>query len=234
MSHSSQHKHTLVTAASLLHASQLRTTASAVNLRALSSTYQFSLPASPLSVTVAVNTTSPVAIYCSYQYVTPDATFYDWQPTDAAGRATTYSNNSQLTFTWYAQQLQLNAATPLAAAATSCYCTVQATSFLPYSIVYTTAPLPSTPSHGLSRGALAAAVVVPVVAVLLLAAVLLWMCRGGRCRHVLSKEVRSSEERRSERRSDGSEVRELSMAELSVSRAGDGRLMGRQWHSDSA
>ena len=197
-------------------------------------TYQFSLPAAPLSVTVAVNSTSPVAILCSYQYVTPGTTFYDWQTTSDSGA--TYPSTTPLTFTWDMQKLLTNPNSAFATAPTTCYCTVQANSFSSYTIAYNTTSLASTTSssHELTGGALVAAVVVPIVAVLLLSGLLLWHRRSeGKCPDVVSHG--RPNDGQYQHRAEEVEAREISTAELSVSRARDGRLMRQEWmQSDSA
>ena len=130
------------------------TAASPVDASSLATTFQLSLPASPLLVTLSLNTSSPLSVWCSYQYVTPDATFYDWQWQVGGGSSNTSvssSNNSsttQLSFAWAnttadGTPLQLtNPATQLAAPPTVCYCTVQASSDEPYSLAYSATPLP--------------------------------------------------------------------------------------------
>ena len=220
-------------------------TATVTTAASSSTTYQFSLPASPLQVVVSVNTSNPVALLCSYQYVTPDLTFYDWQ-TNSSGSASTEPSTTTLNFTWGSTTAitplqQTNAGTLLAALPTTCYCTVQASSSSSYSIVYLTTAMPSTlsstTSDGLSRGALVAAVVVPIVAVLLLAGLMLWLRRGGSwlscCGDVAGKHWLSS--RRQQQQSE-SDTREVSMADLTRNSRPpiDGRLISQQWHSDSA
>ena len=108
----------------------------------LSSTFQLSLPASPLLVHVTVNASSAVTVSCSYQYVTPqaDESLYDWQSSSSHSPVTGMFT-APLTFTWGTPQLLTNPDTLLAAAPTYCFCTVQAADDGPYSIVYTTAPL---------------------------------------------------------------------------------------------
>ena len=119
----------------------------------LATTFQLSLPASPLLATLSLNTSSPLTVWCSYQYVTPDARFNEWQW--QVGNGCAASTSSQLSFAWStaadrALPLQTNPSTQLAELSTSCYCTVQALSFEPYSLTYTTAPLspavPPTPT----------------------------------------------------------------------------------------
>ena len=108
-------------------------------------TFQFNLPASPVSVVVSVNTSSAVALFCSYQYVNPSSSWYDWQTSSRPMLAPT--NTTMLNFTWNPQQqMQLNPGTPLAAMATTCYCTVQTTGYSPYSVAYATAPLNAPPA----------------------------------------------------------------------------------------
>ena len=218
-----------------------------VNTSSLTSTYQFSLPASPLSVTLSINTSWPLSVWCSYQYVTPDSTFYDWRWQVDADRSTADSpnNTTQLNFTWAdtataATPLQqTNPNTQLAALPTTCYCTVQTSSFDSYTLVYSTTPLSShADSHsGLSGGALAAAVVVPVVAVLLLAGLMVvWVRRGGGvvcCRFDGTSKRSPTGSTARQQRQGGTDDREMSMAELSSSsRPSDGRLMSQQWRSD--
>ena len=154
--------------------------------------YQFSLPSSPQTVSVSVQSSAVTSVVCSYQYVTPDAASYDWMSgASTAGQATT------LSFQWSAA-LQLNPSTALASAPTTCYCAVlPSNAFLPYSIVFTSAPAQSSSSSGLSGGALAAAVVVPVVCAALLMAALWWVWGRGGCR-------RWVEERKETGGSDGS------------------------------
>ena len=229
-----------------------------VNATSLSSSYQFSLPSSPLSVTLTVNTSSALTVWCSYQYVTPDATFHEWQWQIAGDdRLRNGSSSAELTFIWAnttaagtPSQLT-NPGTKLAAAPTTCYCTVQAASYDSYSIAYSnelfpmSTVVPSTAAQrGLSRGALIAAVVVPIVAVLLLLAGLagLWMRRAGGggmccCADWLGKDgSRASNGSGSGRRQRPEEAseREVSMAELShnIPQSQGGRLMKQQWHSD--
>ena len=154
----------------------------------LTITYQFSLAPALLLVTLTVNASSPLTVWCSYQYVTPDSMYNDWQ-WQVDSDSGTVNSSSRLNFTWgdstaTTSPLVTNPNTRMAAAATTCYCTVLATRFDSYSLAYSTTPLPSTTQsstdHGLSGGALVAAVVVPIVAVLLLAAVVVvWVRRGG-------------------------------------------------------
>ena len=201
-----------------------------INATALATTYQFSLSASPLSVFITVNASSPVVILCSYQYVTPDAVLYDWQ---AVGDSDAYTNSTtQLNFTWNAT-LQTNPGTTIAAAPTTCYCTVQATTFDSYTIAYSATPLSSVTAassrDGLSRGALAAVVVLPIVTVLALIGLLWWARRTGRLCNDGTDKGRTST-RLDETSSESGDV---VMAELSVTRLSDGRLMRQQWQSDS-
>ena len=218
----------------------LQDQASLVDPASLSTTFQFNLPTSPLAVKVTVNSSSTVTIQCSYQYVTPDPTFHDWQAgSDNSGG---YNGTTSLAFAWGAATAnaplqQVNAGTPLAASPTTCYCTVRISSFMPFSIAFSTTPLPSASSpssHGLTGGALIAAVVVPIAAVLLLGGVWLWSRRSdGKCPDVRSQHGRSDGGLQRGGVGEEVEAREISMAELSVSRAGDGRLMRQQWQSDS-
>ena len=239
--------------------STVANTSTVANSSVLFNTYLFSLPAEPLSVTVSVNTTNTTAavtIACSYRYVTPDDTFYDWNTkfvavsnasVNATGSATTGAtsnrNTTALTFGWDAS-LQTNANTSFAANATVCYCSVTATTADSYNITYATVSLvkpsppsaPSSPSSsgGLSREALGAAIVVPVLAVLIVIAVLGWLYRSGRV--CFAGKGRSSSDGRSHQRMDESNARELSMAELSTaSRAvGAGLWNNRGKFSDEA
>ena len=120
----------------------------------INTTFQLSLPASPLIVTLSVNTSSPLAVWCSYQYVTPDATYSEWQWQVGGGGGSSASDGNsssgssgQLSFTWGSSAadgspLQLtNAGTQLAAQPTVCCCTVQASGSALYSLAYTTSPL---------------------------------------------------------------------------------------------
>ena len=253
-------------AVQLLEQQAITTSANTTSPSSLASTtFQLSLPAPPLLVTLSVNTSSPLAVWCSYQYVTPDATYSEWQWQVGGGGGSSASDGNsssgssgQLSFTWGSSAadgspLQLtNAGTQLAAQPTVCYCTVQASSSAPYSLAYSTSPLPSSSSSGhggLSRGALVAAVVVPVVAVLLVLAgvVVVSVRRRGDvlwcCHDVLGKDARWSgraHRQQRQRRQEDQEVdaREVSMAELSRSTrpaaaAGDGALFSEHWHSDS-
>ena len=112
----------------------------------LTATYQLSLPASPLSVVLTFTTSSPLTVWCSYQYVTPDARFNEWQWQVSDGSSAANSSGSQVSFAWgnttaAGIPLQLtNPTTQLATPPTTCYCTVQASSFTPYSLFYTTGP----------------------------------------------------------------------------------------------
>ena len=167
----------------------------ASNATSLSSTFQFSLPTSTQAdVQLTVTTTSPVSVWCSYQYVTPDATFNEWQwkgvgtGSTPSSRGTTY-----VPFTWNPNNVaqRTNANTVKAVMANTCYCTIQATSFDSYTIAYTySIPQPYTPPNnnnngnrrdGLSRAAFVAVIAVPVIAVTLLLVVLAlwWMRRRG-------------------------------------------------------
>ncbi len=224
----------------------------AANATSSSTTYQFDLPASPLAVTLTINSSTSPIVWCSYQYVTPDATFNDWQwQAGSSGNTRDNSSSSQLTFAWgntTAPQLLTNANTPQATPPTTCYCTVDAGSSQPYSMAFSTAPLPSsTPASGgrLGRAELTVAIVVPVVAVLLLLAGVMWVRRGGdgcrdECRDMLDKAILSSSSSSSRRQSQQQQqqgemnVREVSMVDLSSSRASDGALISGRWQSDSA
>ena len=85
--------------------------------------YQFSLPTAPRAVSVSVTATSPVDVACSYQYVQPDASLYDWVSNSSAMVATPAVNyTTTLTFTW--ADLLVNPATSLAMVPTSCYCSL--------------------------------------------------------------------------------------------------------------
>ena len=68
--------------------------ASPNNATGSSTTYQISLPASLLSVTVTVVTSGSVAIYYSYQYVTPTSMLNDWQSVDGGSSPMAPSNSS--------------------------------------------------------------------------------------------------------------------------------------------
>ena len=111
-----------------------------------STTFQFSLPASPLSVALSVTRSSPVAIFCSYQYVTPDWQHYDWQSSSSTLPVAAPSNSTVLSFTWGLPQMQTNPGTPLAAIAIACYCTVEGSDPALYSVAYATAPLNAPPA----------------------------------------------------------------------------------------
>ena len=126
--------------------------------------YQLNLPASPLLVTLSLSIGSALFVWCSYQYVAPDATFHDWQ-WQLGSNSGTYPAAAQLSFAWAntttaaaASPLLVNANTQLAAAATTCYCSMQANADKPYSWSYSTAELiPTAPRTSSSSSSSSAA-----------------------------------------------------------------------------
>lgn len=148
------------------------------------------------------------------------AQYFDWQASSNVSTGTT-----QLSFAWNSS-LQTNANTAYAAPATTCYCAVTTNSS--YTVAYTTTPIQS-PSHGsgLSSGAIAAAVIVPVLAVLVLG-VLLWHHRSRLSRGGAEKDAGAG---RAHGRLDESDAdsREVSMADLGLGKSGGGRLASQGW-----
>ena len=146
--------------------------------------YQFSLPSTPQTVSVSVQSATPAQVVCSYQFVQPDGSSYDWM-----SQLQGSSNATALTFPWSAA-LQVNPSTTLSAAPTTCYCSVlPSNAASPYTIAFTatpSAPSSTSSSSGLSKGALAAAIVVPVVCAAVLAAVLWWLWSSGGCSRLAS------------------------------------------------
>ena len=127
------------------------------NRTTATATYQFSLGSSHQLVTLTINTSSLLAVWCSYQYVTPTAQFSEWQwEVDVADDGS--SASSQLNITWGAANnsslsQMTNPSTLLAALPTVCYCTVKSAVYnTSYSIAYSTTLLaPSgTPSSSSS------------------------------------------------------------------------------------
>lgn len=216
---------------------------SPLNATARTTTFQFSLSTASQLVTVSVNSSSATAavnVSCSYQYVTPSLQFSDWSMSQAAAAASggglrndSTSSTSQLSFNWTAQ-LQTNAGSQYAAAANTCYCTVDTAGA--YTIAYDSTLLPSPSAYfaddtGLSSGTLAAAVVVPIAAVLLLVGVVWWVRRHRDYCADLADKARTHS--RSHGQSSELDGREVSMAEMSSQRGQSGQLMSGGWRSDA-
>ena len=114
-------------------------------------TFELSLPASSVLVTLSINSSSAVLIvFCSYRYVTPSDLFSDWSwvLSSPSGRGGANYTVHSLNITWSASDeatpLQpLNAGTTLAELPTTCYCSVGQTSSEPFTISYTTTALSS-------------------------------------------------------------------------------------------
>ena len=109
--------------------------------------FQLDLPASPLLVSLVIEHTSPLTVWCSYRYVTPASALHDWAfAVNGSDSSTEQLTVSLLNITWAntttatPAPLLVNADTTAAAAATSCYCTGQASDNNTYTISYTSTP----------------------------------------------------------------------------------------------
>ena len=141
--------------------------------------YRMAIPAGEVGVfSLTVLASAPLQLYCSYRFIRPSATFYDWQATVNSSAS---GGGGAVNVSWTAPLL--NAVNGVAIAAAECYCGLIAISSpagftFAYAFVAaaSTPPLSST-STGLSAGELFAAVFVPLLVAAAVLLALLWHCR---------------------------------------------------------
>ena len=194
--------------------------------------YQFSLSSTPQTVTVSVQSSSIIDVACSYQYVTPDTSNYDWITSQSPA---TFDLNQEttLTFQW-TSALQVNPSTALSSSSSTCYCSVLPTNVsAAYSIVFMSTRSSSL-SSGLSGGELAAVIVVPVVCAAALAGVLWWAWReGGGCRRWMDGRKHQGSHGKSWTRQEDRVSSDLSAVAMADLHPSSRTMLNQRWDSSA-